>query len=130
MVTLPEPQTARDIGRHIKRSLGLKTLRVFGDLNRRISTLTLSMGQPGINSKIGSVNAPVDAVILGEVRENEVVGFMQDVAQQGRPVVVFMVGHLGTEDAPTKNVATFLQGVFPGMKVQYIPSIDPFIDPV
>ena len=29
-----------------------------------------------------------------------------------------------------KAVATFLQGVFPGMTVQYIPSIDPFIDPV
>jgi putative NIF3 family GTP cyclohydrolase 1 type 2 len=130
IVTLPAPMTARDVGRHIKRSLNLKTLRVFGDLNQRISTLTLSMGQPGINSKIGSVNAPVDGVILGEVRENEVVGFMQDVAQQGRPVVVFMVGHLGTEDAPTKAVATFLQGVFPDLKVQYIPSIDPFTDPV
>ena len=130
IVTLPSPMTARDVGRHIKRTLNLKTLRVFGDLNQRVSTLTLSMGQPGINAKIGAVNAPVDAVILGEVRENEVVGFMQDVAQQGRAVVVFMVGHLGTEDAPTKSVATFLKGVFPELNVQYIPSIDPFTDPV
>lgn len=119
--------SAGELGSLIKGRLHLRTLRMFGDPSQRVSTVSLSMGQPGIFNKIGTVNWPnADATILGEVREPEVVGFAQDLAARRRHAV-YMVGHLGTEEHGMEIAAEWLRGVFPELAVHYVPAGDPFV---
>ncbi len=121
--------SAMEIGRHLKQRMGRRTLRMFGDPNQPISTLSLSSGMPGENAQIAQMEAPgVDAVVMGEVREPEVLGYAQDRATT-RPIVVFLVGHTA-EDFGMRLVAEWMQGVFPDMPCRWFPTVDPYTNPV
>lgn len=127
VVQLPQT-TAIEVGRHIKRRLGRRTLRMFGDPNQPVSTVSVSGGMPGENIQIALLEAEgVDAVMLGEVREPEVLGYAQDLSAS-RPVVVYLVGHTA-EDFGMLNVAQWLRTVFPGLPCEWIATIDPYTNP-
>jgi putative NIF3 family GTP cyclohydrolase 1 type 2 len=121
--------SAMAVGRHIKTALGRKTLRMFGNPDQPVSTLTISSGMPGENAQIAQMEFPgVDAVLLGEVREPEVLGYAQDLAAR-RPIVVYLSGHTG-EDFGMRLIAEWAQGVFPQMPVKWLPTTDPYSNPV
>jgi putative NIF3 family GTP cyclohydrolase 1 type 2 len=120
--------SALEIGRHLKARCGRRTLRMFGDPGQRVSTISVSAGMPGENAQIAQMETPgVDAVVLGEVREPEVLGYAQDRAG-GRPVVVYLLGHTA-EDFGMATVAEWLGGVFPGLPCRWLPTIDPYTNP-
>ena len=126
LIQLP-PAPAAVIGRHIKTALGRQTLRMFGDPARSIATISISAGMPGENVQIRQLEAGADAVLLGEVREPEVLGYAQDLAAT-RPVTVFLSGHTN-EDAGMGLVADWLGTVFPDLPVRWLPLVDPYINP-
>jgi putative NIF3 family GTP cyclohydrolase 1 type 2 len=127
VVRLP-PTSAEQLGRHLKRSLGRQTLRMFGDRTATVSTVAVSAGMPGENAQIAQLETPgVDAVVLGEVREPEVLGYAQDLAAS-RPVVVYLVGHTA-EDFGMRNIAAWLGTVFPTLPCQWIETVDPYSNP-
>jgi putative NIF3 family GTP cyclohydrolase 1 type 2 len=125
-VKLPR-QTAGELGRHIKTAMGLRTLRMFGDPTRAVSTVSLSGGMPGENMQIQQLESGADAVFLGEVREPEVLGYAQDMAAD-RQVTVYLVGH-HNEDAGMGLIADWLKTVFPALPVQWLPTPDPYTNP-
>lgn len=128
IVQLP-PASAMEVGRQIKQRMGRRTLRMFGDPNRRVSTISVSAGMPGENVHISQLEtAGVDAVYLGEVREPEVLGYAQDMAAK-RPITVYLVGHTN-EDPGMGIIADWLKTVFPTLPVRWIPTIDPYSNPV
>jgi putative NIF3 family GTP cyclohydrolase 1 type 2 len=128
VVKLPEKTSALEIGRHLKEACGRQTLRMFGDPAQRVSTLSVSAGMPGENAQIAQFGLEsVDAVVLGEVREPEVLGYAQDLAAS-RPVVVYLVGHTA-EDFGMRNVAEWLGSVFPGMPCRWLATRDPYSNP-
>ena len=120
--------SAIEVGRHIKRRLGRRTLRMFGDPDRPVSTISVSGGLPGENIQIAQLEAQgVDAVVLGEVREPEVLGYAQDLSAS-RPVVVYLAGHTA-EDFGMLNVAQWLRTVLPGLPCEWIATADPYVNP-
>lgn len=125
-VALP-PTRSLDLGRHIKTSLGLRTLRMLGDPSRPISTVSISAGMPGENIQIQQLESGADAVLLGEVREPEVLGYAQDLAERSA-VTVFLVGHTG-EDFGMGLVAEWLKSVFPQLPVRWVAGGDPYTNP-
>jgi putative NIF3 family GTP cyclohydrolase 1 type 2 len=128
VVKMPET-SALEIGRHIKQACGRQTLRMLGDPAQRISSLSISAGMPGENAQIAQFGIEgVDAVVLGEVREPEVLGYAQDLASS-RPVVAYLVGHTA-EDFGMRNVADWLGSVFPEMPCQWLATRDPYSNPV
>lgn len=131
MVGLPQvrlpPAPAGEVGRHVKDSLGRRTLRMFGDPARVISTVSLSAGMPGENVQIRQLESGADVVLLGEVREPEVLGYAQDLAAT-RPITVFLSGHTN-EDAGMGLVADWLGTVFPELPVRWLPLVDPYTNP-
>lgn len=109
-----------EVGRHIKAACGRRTLRMFGDPSKRVSVVNVSAGMPGENSQIEQIEQQgVDAVLLGEVHNPEVIGYAQDLAER-RGVVVYLNGHTA-EDYGMRLLAGWLGGVFPGMPVRWIP---------
>lgn len=125
-VELP-PASALDLGRHIKARLGRRTLRMLGDPARIVRTVSVSAGMPGENAQIQQLESGADAVLLGEVREPEVLGYAQDMAAN-RPVTVYLAGHTA-EDPGMGLVAEWLQSVFPGLPVRWLEVADPFTNP-
>lgn len=118
---------ARDVGRHIAARLGRQTLRMFGDPARMIRTISISAGMPGENAQIQQLESGADAVLLGEVREPEVLGYAQDMAAS-RPITVYLAGHTG-EDPGMGVLAEWLQGMFPALPVQWLEAADPYSNP-
>lgn len=125
-VVLP-PASALAVGRHIKAKLGRRTLRMLGDPARTISTISVSAGMPGENAQIQQLESGADAVLLGEVREPEVLGYAQDMAES-RKVTVFLLGHTG-EDPGMGLLADWLKTVFPALPVQWLGLTDPYSNP-
>jgi putative NIF3 family GTP cyclohydrolase 1 type 2 len=120
--------SALDVGRHIKRACGLRTLRMFGDPALRVSTISMTAGMPGENTQIAQFGVEgVDAVFLGEVREPEVLGYAQDLGAS-KPVVAYLVGHM-SEDFGMRNVADWLGDVLPAMPCRWLPTADPYTNP-
>ena len=127
IVHLPET-SALELGRHIKRRTGRQTLRMFGDPAQRVSSVAVSTGMPGENAQIALLETSgVDAVILGEVREPEVLGHAQDLSLT-RPLVVYLAGHT-TEDFGMRNLAEWLATLFPDLPVRWIATDDPYTNP-
>jgi putative NIF3 family GTP cyclohydrolase 1 type 2 len=125
-IALP-PAPAIEIGRQIKTRLGRRTLRMLGDPARTISTISVSAGMPGENAQIQQLESGADAVLLGEVREPEVLGYAQDMAESHK-VTVFLAGHTG-EDPGMGLLADWLKTVFPALSVQWLGVADPYTNP-
>ena len=121
------PASAATVAQHSKTALGRRTLRLFGDPDRTIATISTSAGMPGENVHIRQLESGADAVLLGEVREVEVLGYAADIAAT-RGVTVFLSGHTN-EDPGMGLVADWLRGVFPALTVQWLPLIDPYTNP-
>jgi putative NIF3 family GTP cyclohydrolase 1 type 2 len=119
--------SARSVGLHIKERLGLRTLRMFGKPEREIAKIGISVGMPGENLQIAMLESGLDAVMLGEVREPEVLGHAQDMAY-ARDITVFFSGH-NNEDAGMGVVADWLTPLFPTLPVRWLPTADPFTNP-
>ena len=66
-------------------------------------------------------------MLLGEVREPEVLGYLQDTARERR-VVAYLIGHTA-EDWGMRNLAGWLGTVFPGLPVRWIATPDPYTNP-
>jgi putative NIF3 family GTP cyclohydrolase 1 type 2 len=120
--------SALEVGRHIKARLGRRTMRMLGDPARRIRTVSVSAGMPGENAQIQQLESGADAVLLGEVREPEVLGYAQDMAAS-RPITVFLAGHTA-EDFGMGLVVDWLKTVFPALPVQWLEVADPYVNPV
>lgn len=125
-IDLP-PVSAGDLGRHIAQRLGRKTLRMLGDPARMIRSVSVSAGMPGENAQIQQLESGADAVLLGEVREPEVLGYAQDMAAS-RPVTVYLAGHTA-EDPGMGLLADWLKSVFPALPVQWLEMADPYTNP-
>ncbi len=125
-IDLP-PVSAGDLGRHITQRLGRKTLRLLGDPARMIRSVSVSAGMPGENAQIQQLESGADAVLLGEVREPEVLGYAQDMAAS-RPVTVYLAGHTA-EDPGMGLLADWLKSVFPALPVQWLEMADPYTNP-
>lgn len=119
--------TALDLGRQIKQRLGRRTMRMLGDPAMPVRTVSVSAGMPGENAQIQQLESGADAVLLGEVREPEVLGYAQDMAAR-RKVAVYLSGHTG-EDPGMGLLADWLQTVFPGLPVKWLPLTDPYTNP-
>lgn len=126
-VQLPQPASALALGQHIKARLGRRTMRLFGDPQRPVASISVSAGMPGENAQIQQLESGADAVLLGEVREPEVLGYAQDMADS-RGLAVYLSGHTG-EDPGMGIVAEWLQSVFPALPVKWLPMNDPYTNP-
>lgn len=125
-IELP-PVSAGGLGRHIAARLGRRTLRMLGDTARTVRTVSVSAGMPGENAQIQQLESGADAVLLGEVREPEVLGYAQDMAAS-RPITVYLAGHTA-EDPGMGVLADWLKSVFPALPVHWLATPDPYTNP-
>ena len=112
---------------HLKKSFGLKMVRIIGDLDQVCSKVALLPGASGGQSHLNVVeeNNP-DVLIVGEVHEWETAEYIRDRNLEGKKTGLIILGHSVSEEPGMEVVTEWLTPKVPGIKVTHIASGDPF----
>jgi len=115
------------LGDHLKKSLGIKMVRIIGDLDQSCKKVALMPGASGGQSHLNVVeeNDP-DVLIVGEVHEWETAEYIRDRYRQGKKTALIILGHSVSEEPGMEVVTEWLIPKVPGIKVTHIASGDPF----
>lgn len=126
MIEVPEMKLSA-LADHLKKSLGIKMVRIIGDLDQSCKRLALMAGASGGQSHLNVVeeNNP-DVLIVGEVHEWETAEYIRDRNLQGKKTGLIILGHSVSEEPGMEVVTEWLTPKVPGIKVTHIASNDPF----
>lgn len=115
------------LGDHLKKSLGIKMVRIIGDLDLVCKKIALMPGASGGQSHLNVVeeNNP-DVLIVGEVHEWETAEYIRDRNLEGKKTGLIILGHSVSEEPGMEVVTDWLAPKVPGIKVTHIASGDPF----
>ena len=116
---LEKTMTLEECSVYVKHRLKLGSLRVFGDMDRKVSRLAISPGSG--KSVVGSAIAKgADVLVTGDIGHHDGL----DAVEQGLSVID--AGHYGTEYIFIDDMRRFLEEKLPGLEVMAAPIIHPF----
>ncbi len=117
--SLEHPMTLEECCIYIKHKLNLGSLKVFGDMDVKVSRLAISPGSG--KSVIGAAIAKgADVLVTGDIGHHEGL----DAVEQG--LAVIDAGHYGTEYIFIDDMKRFLEDKLPVLQVMATPVIHPF----
>ena len=117
--SLEQPVTLEECCVYIKHKLNLGSLKVFGDMDAKVSRLAISPGSG--KSAIGAAIAKgADILVTGDIGHHEGL----DAVEQG--LLVIDAGHYGTEYIFIDDMKRFLEDKLPVLQVTAAPVIHPF----
>lgn len=111
----------------IKERLGVRVVRVVGDLTMTCRRVALMVGASGVGSHVRAFNdGHADVVVAGEVHEWETAEYARDALALGLGRALVVVGHAASEEAGMARLAVRLRDRFPTVVVTHVPAGDPF----
>ena len=125
---IPET-TLGALAAEVKKRSGARTLRVVGDPNAKVSRIQLGVGYatPAVN------NAEIDVVISGEQQETDGTldspEYVLDAATLGIAKGWIMLGHAISEEAGMLEMAQWIKGFVPEVRVELVRAGEPFWAP-
>jgi len=126
MLTLPST-TLKALAAEVQSKLKIRTIRVIGDPQTKVSTVSFGPGYSG-NGRMLSREG-VDVVMIGEAREWEGIEYAQDVIASGQKKGMIILGHAISEEAGMNNCAKWLRSFITEVPVDFIPAGEPFWAP-
>ena len=122
-----QPITFRDMGEHIKQRLGLKTIRLVGDLTSVCKRAAVLPGFPPAEMQIGVLGDPsVDVLIAGEIHEWETSEYARDANLLGYQKGLIVIGHAASEEPGMRYIIPWLKERLPDISIQFVSSGSPF----
>jgi putative NIF3 family GTP cyclohydrolase 1 type 2 len=119
--------TLAEITRHVQKSLGIPHVKVIGERDQAIKNIALLPGAAGGNAQISILQKEQpDVLIVGEINEWETAEYIRDAQQQGKNVSLIVLGHAVSEEPGMKWMADWLRNKYATLKIQHIPSSEPF----
>jgi putative NIF3 family GTP cyclohydrolase 1 type 2 len=116
--------------KEIQTKLSIRTMRVVGDPNLSVKRVAASWGYASRDPGIQLLAKPdVDAVIVGEAREWEVVEYAQDAISAGQKKALLVLGHVVSEQAGMKYCAEWLKTFVSDVPVEFVAAGEPFWRP-
>lgn len=126
MLTIPSTSLLQLV-QHLKSSLGIARVRVIGNLEQACTRIALLPGAWGGQRQVTVVEAErPDVLIVGEVSEWETAEYIRDGRLLGGKTALIILGHSVSEEPGMEWVVDWLQPKLPSLKVNHIPSGDPF----
>jgi putative NIF3 family GTP cyclohydrolase 1 type 2 len=126
MVILP-PTSLKDIIHLCKNKLGIKTLRLIGDLNQQCVKIAVLPGAPGGKGQIQTLqNEQPDLLICGELQEWETSEYVRDARAMGKKLSLVVLGHAVSEEPGLEWLKEWLQPKLGNLKITHVPSLNPF----
>ena len=103
----------------VKNKLELGSVKVFGDLDKKVGRLAVSPGS-GKTAVVPAIQAGADVLVTGDI------GHHEGLDAVGQGLAVIDAGHYGTEYIFIEDMKQFLQTRLPCLKVVTAPIIHPF----
>ena len=103
----------------IKHKLHLGSLKVFGDMERKISRLAISPGS-GKSAVAPAVAKGADVLVTGDI------GHHDGLDAQAQGLAVIDAGHYGTEYIFIDDMKRFFDRKMPGVEAEAAPVVHPF----
>jgi len=129
LFTFPET-TLGELASHIKSSLSIRTMRVVGDPNMKLTRIAFLPGAAGEERQIKALERDdVEALVVGESREWETVEYARDAVTEKRRKALIVMGHLPSEESGMDYCAKWLRSFIKAVPVLYIPAREPFWSP-
>lgn len=119
--------TLEALAAQISAKLKIKTLRVVGDPQLKITKLGFSPGASGFAANRRALAADdVEALLFGEATEWETIEYGTDAIAQGRKKALIILGHIPSEEAGMIECTAWLKTFVPEVPVQFIATPEPF----
>ncbi len=116
---LKEPMTLRECCVYVKHRLNLESVKVFGDMDRKVSRLAVSPGS-GRSAVAPAIANGADVLVTGDIGHHDGL----DAVERGLSVID--AGHYGTEYIFIDDMRRFFEEKMPGIEVAVSPIIHPF----
>lgn len=116
---LLEPMTLEACARLVKERFSLPNVKIFGDLNKIVTTAALSPGA-GKSMAEPALYAGADVLITGDIDHHTGI----DMADRGMAIID--AGHYGIEHIYIRDMERFLKEKLPELKVFTAPVKQPF----
>jgi putative NIF3 family GTP cyclohydrolase 1 type 2 len=116
-----------DLTGQIKAKLGVKAMRVVGDPKLPIRRVAANWGYAG--GFRGFTRSNIDALIVGESREWEMVEYAADAITSGQKKALIILGHIPSEQGGMKYCADWLRTFIKEVPTEFIAAAEPFWTP-
>jgi putative NIF3 family GTP cyclohydrolase 1 type 2 len=122
--------TLARLASEIEAKLKIRTMRVVGDPKLQLRRVLASWGNVSLMPGLPFVARPdVDALIVGETHEWELVEYVQDAIASGQKKALIVLGHVVSEQAGMKYCAEWLRGFIKEVPIEFITASEPFWRP-
>jgi len=129
LFVIPET-TVGQLAAWLKNRLGIRTLRVVGDPNMKVTKIALNPGYPGFPAERHTLQRDdVEALVMGEGLEWETIEYGADAVAEGRHKALIILGHIPSEQAGMDFCARWLKGFITEVPVRFIAAKEPFWSP-
>lgn len=126
---LPET-TLASLASDIKRRLRIRTMRVVGDPEMKLSRVALAPGAPGFEAHRRVLQRDdVEAIVMGEGTEWETIEYGTDAAAEGKHKALLILGHIPSEQAGMEECARWLKTFVTEAPITFVPTAEPFWSP-
>lgn len=126
LFTIPEI-TLDKLAAELKTRLELRTMRVVGDPQMKITRVALSPGAAGMLREIGALENPdIHLLITGESREWETVEYAADAVSEKKDKALIVLGHIPSEQAGMEECTRWLKTFVSEVPVKFVPAAQPF----
>lgn len=127
--TIPQT-TVSALAASLEQRLGIRTLRVVGNPELKITKVALNPGYPGFPSERHMLQRDdVQALVMGEGLEWETIEYGADAAAEGKPKALIILGHIPSEQAGMDDCATWLKTFVSEVPVKFVAAKEPFWTP-
>jgi putative NIF3 family GTP cyclohydrolase 1 type 2 len=127
--TFPATPLAK-FAKDIEARLKIRTMRVLGDPKLPVKRVIASWGYVSQTPAIPYLARPdIDALVVGETREWEVVEYAQDAIASGQKKALIALGHVVSEQAGMKLCAEWLREFIKEVPIELIAAAEPFWSP-
>jgi putative NIF3 family GTP cyclohydrolase 1 type 2 len=129
LFVIPET-TLGKLASEIKTRLDIRTMRVVGDPNLKLTKVGLAPGAPGFPRQRQMLQRDdVEALVTGEAREWETIEYGDDAVAEGKRKALIVLGHIPSEQAGMEECARWLKGFIKEVPVEFVPAKEPFWSP-
>jgi len=119
--------TLADLARQIQDRLKIRSMRLVGDPALKVRRVGANWGYAG--SLRAFARPDLDALIIGEAREWELIEYAADAVTGGAKRGLIVMGHIPSEQGGMVNCATWLKGFINEVPIRFVAAAEPFWSP-
>jgi putative NIF3 family GTP cyclohydrolase 1 type 2 len=126
LFTLPET-TVKKLAREVAKKLDSPVVRVIGDPEMKVSRIAMSPGAAGFETQSHFLERnDVQVLLVGESAEWETVEYAADAVTQKRGKALIVIGHIPSEQAGMEECTRWLKGFVKDVRIEFVPTKQPF----